>query len=527
MTDWESPEELARDSVVYANLMHVVLGLYAWEFFTSLDFDWQFITGSRIDCRAVFVFNQLAANAAAGLASINLALRTTAALAHNKWATGGLILLLFGHCAVLLLGTLLQARGLAGGACVAGDSDAGCGCAAGDAGGGCAAGAGDAGCACAPGAGNAGCGCAAGDAHRGVLAVMVVYGLIYFLAALAANLLAAVFLLVHANAVVAAVAAVRASPAGFVVPAVVGASIAACRAVRQTNVPSCPSCRVLRRVGIVFFAALGVVFFAALGVVFFDASSATSFAASPVSLPASPVSLPASPVSLPASPPSTSQLTSTLRSRQHAPRAPVVGRSGVRVQGAAAVGEGSVTVVEGAAAVGEGSVTVGEGSVTVVEGSVTVVEGSVTVVEGAAAVMETVARGDGDPSGKLALDPRGSLALSAHGKLALDAPSTESDIGHVRFVGGRAARGAGSPERAARVGSPERAARVGSSERAARGVGGPTRAARGVGSPERAARGVGSPDGLDENVGATGAQLSEHRYGMDEKGVGLGGQDGA
>jgi hypothetical protein len=47
MTDWNSPEELARDAIVFNNLLHAMAGLWIWEFVTSLDFDWQFITGKR------------------------------------------------------------------------------------------------------------------------------------------------------------------------------------------------------------------------------------------------------------------------------------------------------------------------------------------------------------------------------------------------------------------------------------------------------------------------------------------------
>jgi len=47
MVDWKSEAEIAQDGVAFSRFMHTLLGLYIWEFFTSLPFDWDFISGKK------------------------------------------------------------------------------------------------------------------------------------------------------------------------------------------------------------------------------------------------------------------------------------------------------------------------------------------------------------------------------------------------------------------------------------------------------------------------------------------------
>jgi hypothetical protein len=47
MVDWTSPTELANEAIIFKNLMHALIGLYAWEFLTSLDFEWDLLTGRK------------------------------------------------------------------------------------------------------------------------------------------------------------------------------------------------------------------------------------------------------------------------------------------------------------------------------------------------------------------------------------------------------------------------------------------------------------------------------------------------
>ncbi|KAF8556803.1 hypothetical protein OG21DRAFT_1475795 [Imleria badia] len=140
MTNWQSFSELSTDIVVFDRLIHALLGLYGWEILLSLDFDWAVISGKRkfrwplifyfagrylllfamigilisldtpkiINCQALYVFNQLAGDAALGLASINLSLRTIAIWSQNKWIVGIIVLLILGHWSLILQGVLLK-----------------------------------------------------------------------------------------------------------------------------------------------------------------------------------------------------------------------------------------------------------------------------------------------------------------------------------------------------------------------------------------------------------------------------------
>ncbi|TCD71937.1 hypothetical protein EIP91_000069 [Steccherinum ochraceum] len=47
MPDWTSPDALALEAAAFLKLMHVLAGIYFWEFSVSLDFDWMYITGKK------------------------------------------------------------------------------------------------------------------------------------------------------------------------------------------------------------------------------------------------------------------------------------------------------------------------------------------------------------------------------------------------------------------------------------------------------------------------------------------------
>lgn len=141
MVKWNTEEVIQMDSMIFLKFMHALLGLYLWEFFISLDFDWAVMTGktrfrwplifyfagrylllfaligiavaldtpSEINCQALYAFNQLAGNAAVGLASINLSFRTVAIWSQNIWLVILLVLAIIGHWSLILQGILLTA----------------------------------------------------------------------------------------------------------------------------------------------------------------------------------------------------------------------------------------------------------------------------------------------------------------------------------------------------------------------------------------------------------------------------------
>ncbi|KAI0703732.1 hypothetical protein BC835DRAFT_901303 [Cytidiella melzeri] len=155
MVDWQSAEEIAHDGEAFSRLMHALLGLYIWEFVTSLDFDWDFISGRKkfkwpmifyfanryfllfaligiaialnvttpVNCQALYTYNQVFGNAAIGLASINLSLRTIAVWSQNKLLVVALILVIMGHWSLLLHGILLKAEWVPGQGCAITNTD--------------------------------------------------------------------------------------------------------------------------------------------------------------------------------------------------------------------------------------------------------------------------------------------------------------------------------------------------------------------------------------------------------------------
>ncbi|KAI0301525.1 hypothetical protein B0F90DRAFT_1816993 [Multifurca ochricompacta] len=47
MTNWEDPEHLAQSYIDFIKLEHVLAGIYLWEFFINLHYEWSFITRKR------------------------------------------------------------------------------------------------------------------------------------------------------------------------------------------------------------------------------------------------------------------------------------------------------------------------------------------------------------------------------------------------------------------------------------------------------------------------------------------------
>ncbi|KAJ7060973.1 hypothetical protein C8F01DRAFT_1141426 [Mycena amicta] len=249
MVDWQSPLEIAKDALVFSRFMHVLLGLYIWEWFTSLPFDWDYVSGKRkfrwpmifyflnrycllfalvgiaialnvtseIDCQGLYTFNQCFGNAAIGLASINLSLRTIAVWNQRWYIWVPLIGVILGHWSLLLHGVLLKAAWIPEQGCVITSTD------------------------------------------NRLLAITFIYsmafdftvlsltawklvfptggrsrlvslifndGLIYFVIAFLSNLLATIFMLLNLNAVMSIIANV---------PAAIASTIVACRAVRRLS----------------------------------------------------------------------------------------------------------------------------------------------------------------------------------------------------------------------------------------------------------------------------------------------------
>ncbi|TFY82730.1 hypothetical protein EWM64_g1281 [Hericium alpestre] len=150
MVDWNSPAELVHDADAFAKFIHALLGLYIWEWFTSLDFEWSFVSGKRsfrwplifyfvgrysllfalvgiaitlnvqveVNCQALYTFNQCLGNFAIGLACVNLSIRAIAVWSSKLYIVIPLVAIMLGHWALLLHGILLKAAWVPGQGCV-------------------------------------------------------------------------------------------------------------------------------------------------------------------------------------------------------------------------------------------------------------------------------------------------------------------------------------------------------------------------------------------------------------------------
>ncbi|KAF7326056.1 hypothetical protein MKEN_00456500 [Mycena kentingensis (nom. inval.)] len=155
MVNWNDPAEIAKDGLVFNKFMHVLLGVYIWEWFTSLPFDWGYVSGKRvfrwpmifyflnrycllfaligiaialnvtdeIDCQGLYTFNQCFGNAAIGLASINLSLRTIAVWNQRWFIWAPLTAVIIAHWSLLLHGVLLKAAWVPGQGCIITSTD--------------------------------------------------------------------------------------------------------------------------------------------------------------------------------------------------------------------------------------------------------------------------------------------------------------------------------------------------------------------------------------------------------------------
>ncbi|KAG6880063.1 hypothetical protein C0992_006875 [Termitomyces sp. T32_za158] len=47
MVNWSDPQEIAKDSEIFAKLIFALFGVYVWELFMTSDFEWSLLSGKR------------------------------------------------------------------------------------------------------------------------------------------------------------------------------------------------------------------------------------------------------------------------------------------------------------------------------------------------------------------------------------------------------------------------------------------------------------------------------------------------
>ncbi|CEL58135.1 hypothetical protein RSOLAG1IB_02880 [Rhizoctonia solani AG-1 IB] len=138
MVNWSDPEIIAKQAVAFSQLLLVLLGLYTWEIFNNLGFDYNIIVNWRdfkwpmvvyfvcrysiwvgvtmlivannfineLDCQVFYTITQLFGNIAIGTASGLLMLRGIAIWSRNRYILFGLLFIALGHWAILFLGVI-------------------------------------------------------------------------------------------------------------------------------------------------------------------------------------------------------------------------------------------------------------------------------------------------------------------------------------------------------------------------------------------------------------------------------------
>ncbi|KAJ7589558.1 hypothetical protein C8J56DRAFT_1076241 [Mycena floridula] len=135
MTDWTSPETVAHEHDSFVKLVHCIMGVFAWEWLISLDFDLLFLLGQRklkwplffyfygryaslgnligvlivmdighpVHCQAAYISIGILGNTAICVATINLSIRTMVVWAYDTRIMATLIVLTLGHFTVITL----------------------------------------------------------------------------------------------------------------------------------------------------------------------------------------------------------------------------------------------------------------------------------------------------------------------------------------------------------------------------------------------------------------------------------------
>ncbi|KAJ7584006.1 hypothetical protein C8J56DRAFT_952410 [Mycena floridula] len=138
MTNWTSPETVAHENVSFIKFVHCIMGVFAWEWLISLDFDLSFLLGQRklkwplffyfygryaslgcligmlilmdtghpVHCQAAYISTGILSNTIICVATINLSIRTMVVWAYDPRIMTTLIVLILGHFAVVTLNLL-------------------------------------------------------------------------------------------------------------------------------------------------------------------------------------------------------------------------------------------------------------------------------------------------------------------------------------------------------------------------------------------------------------------------------------
>ncbi|KAJ8076180.1 hypothetical protein PM082_000597 [Marasmius tenuissimus] len=133
---WNSPTEIGRDAISFQKYIYILIGLYGWEWFMSLDFDYKVVTGKHKfkwhfiiyfinryatlvgmivygvvlnvrggtdkQCNTLWTVIQTMGHLSVGTANVMLSVRAMAVWKHNLYVVVGVSFILLGYWGVLL-----------------------------------------------------------------------------------------------------------------------------------------------------------------------------------------------------------------------------------------------------------------------------------------------------------------------------------------------------------------------------------------------------------------------------------------
>ncbi|KDN37797.1 hypothetical protein RSAG8_09952, partial [Rhizoctonia solani AG-8 WAC10335] len=138
MVNWTDPQVVGQQAATFAQLLLILLGLYAWEVFNTLDFDYHILVNWRefkwpmavyfvcrysmwvgvtmlivannlthqVNCQVFYTIIQMFGNIAIGTASALLMLRGIAIWSRDRYILFGLMFVALGHWTILFLGVI-------------------------------------------------------------------------------------------------------------------------------------------------------------------------------------------------------------------------------------------------------------------------------------------------------------------------------------------------------------------------------------------------------------------------------------
>jgi hypothetical protein len=85
MTNFHDPKVVQADGVAFIKLLYVVGGVYIWEFFTSLWFEWQIITGRRTYRWSIWLYSGCRLSALIAIITIFVGFNVTTPINCRAW----------------------------------------------------------------------------------------------------------------------------------------------------------------------------------------------------------------------------------------------------------------------------------------------------------------------------------------------------------------------------------------------------------------------------------------------------------